>query len=369
MHNNYPKPCPAFTLIEVLVVVAIIALLAAILIPALSNARDQAKIAVCLSNMSNLPKAVMMFANDHKGYGQAFVEYPGFLNRDMESCRPMDANGDPTYANIDPTHTRYEYQSGYFGQTGLRLKPWPIAYAGYAGYKSYRRAEQYFLYYSGEALEESNLPTDPGYYFEKFGRYETIICPADKKKVANVVAPQSATIGLMSYGINIDIFGVSTFAWENRGYMCWRNGGPQERMSLAQSKTRGWGGSRLSGKMDKIIRPSEVALFADGGNEALRFPPAAQLMSCHHPPLGVHGPYLENIIRTWPAGFPIYRHSKKGGLCVALADGSGVYAKPIEWITLHDIKVTDQERFYVKRFSRRIRISPYNTGSLPPDQP
>jgi prepilin-type N-terminal cleavage/methylation domain-containing protein/prepilin-type processing-associated H-X9-DG protein len=51
---------PAFTLIEILVVVAIIALLIAILLPALTNARNQAQATVCLSNLKEVMHGVQI---------------------------------------------------------------------------------------------------------------------------------------------------------------------------------------------------------------------------------------------------------------------------------------------------------------------
>ncbi len=53
----------AFTLIEVLVVTAIIALLVAILIPALSRARDQARLAVCGSNLRQIGAGLHTYTN------------------------------------------------------------------------------------------------------------------------------------------------------------------------------------------------------------------------------------------------------------------------------------------------------------------
>jgi prepilin-type N-terminal cleavage/methylation domain-containing protein len=56
----------AFTLIEVLVVVAIIALLLAILLPSLSRARDISKSTMCMSHLKEFGLATSMYMMDHK---------------------------------------------------------------------------------------------------------------------------------------------------------------------------------------------------------------------------------------------------------------------------------------------------------------
>ena len=71
-----------FTLIELLVVIGIIAVLAAMLLPALSKAREKSVASDCLNNMKQLSTAMVMYENDNENYFPIIGEGTAGVNQD-----------------------------------------------------------------------------------------------------------------------------------------------------------------------------------------------------------------------------------------------------------------------------------------------
>ena len=57
----------SFTLIELMIVIAIIAILASMLLPALNKARERGKSAACMANLRSMGQEMNLYANDNQG--------------------------------------------------------------------------------------------------------------------------------------------------------------------------------------------------------------------------------------------------------------------------------------------------------------
>ena len=133
-HNRIPSSLTArraFTLVELLVVIGIIALLISILLPALNKARNSAKTAACLSNLRQINQAIMQYAAQYNGY------LPPHNPGKMAVVGPGTASA-PKSVLFSATNQQIMYMSSFENQFFPAVdpggSPWsPTAPASYSG--------------------------------------------------------------------------------------------------------------------------------------------------------------------------------------------------------------------------------------------
>jgi prepilin-type N-terminal cleavage/methylation domain-containing protein len=103
-----------FTLIELLVVIAIIAILAAMLLPALSRAKQSAWATQCVSNLKQCQLAAAEYKNDYNSYLVPNSPYDGYMGAGTAQTSWIDsANGVESFPEASPGNTNLAlYTSG-----------------------------------------------------------------------------------------------------------------------------------------------------------------------------------------------------------------------------------------------------------------
>lgn len=83
------KAKKGFTLIELLVVIGIIAVLAAMLMPALAKAREKANQADCLNQLKNIGTSLVMYANDFRNVLATGIDENGAYTNDPHNSKGL----------------------------------------------------------------------------------------------------------------------------------------------------------------------------------------------------------------------------------------------------------------------------------------
>jgi prepilin-type N-terminal cleavage/methylation domain-containing protein/prepilin-type processing-associated H-X9-DG protein len=222
---THPFPRRAFTLVELLVVIGIIALLISILLPALGKAREQANTVKCMSNVRQLAMAAVTMSAERKGYIQPTSEKE-------------------TVAYQDPSRQKFIYWLPGSGNQVPVPADWASAMLPYLG----DRTSQTFM----DSKEKSHIfrcPNDPGLDLRPVG-YQII------------VNQNLSTFVPISYGINADIASlVKPDGFGQYNYSGTVGTYGSSRTYPGKQKT----GQPLNAKLSSVHKAAETLLFADCG--------------------------------------------------------------------------------------------------------
>ena len=357
MKPPHYRTLAAFTLVELLVVVSIIALLIAILLPSLRKARDQAKMTKCLSHMRGTGQSATTFAADRGG-------------------RMQLVTGEAGVNATDPGRDRFAYGAG------TELLSWPVALGqaagvGYANNWDWGvRASNFADAWSKKQWMKTDfeLFTCPGdmvristpFYPRNEGTNHGLKGDGDPNHPVSPTANDLTYWGFLSYGINEDIVGfddgTATTCWtaapSPTGWVECRGG---YNYPPAHPCGRNRQGHRLRGSLDMVYEPSTAGLIFETGPESESQYATMQatdefanlVMSQGAPTVQVDGPYLGDTQQKFPSRIPNNRHTG-GALNVLFVDMHGETARPVKY------RIDDTyKRKLPSEYAPRVRVSPY----------
>jgi prepilin-type N-terminal cleavage/methylation domain-containing protein/prepilin-type processing-associated H-X9-DG protein len=241
----------AFTLVELLVVIGIIAVLVAILLPALNRAREAAKATQCLSNLRQLGQATMMFAAENRGWMPGFAGSNEILFRD----------GDGKIQNA----TAAQITAGY-AQVGWDWITWqrkidPISGATDPGMS---KDADLNITYSGLARymgAKTIIHATPAEANQVAQTLESVFrCPSDNLAARPRINNASGGDIAYRYSYTINSL-VATRNLTNGVYVVqgWNGSLTPPAPTPNPNNLRYWG--RFTGKIDSIKQPSNIVLF------------------------------------------------------------------------------------------------------------